>query len=154
MSDQMKRAVTTILEAGFQVEIDAFRLLSDMEGKQDALNLLVERLLNVAVAMEPRPISINRDLVVKAAEQLEMIVEPPSHVDPGLEHKRRFAEEIDSQLDVVSDPTGKLGTTGAFDDFLRYFRNRFEKMSGLLKQRMDTTKLWHNSRRVIRIGQF
>ena len=67
MSDQMKRAVTTILEAGFQVEIDAFRLLSDMEGKRDALNLLVERLLNVAVAMEPRPISINRDLVVKAA---------------------------------------------------------------------------------------
>src|SRR5437899_4689069 len=92
MSDQMKRAVTTILEAGFQVEIDAFRLLSDMEGKQDALNLLVERLLNVAVAMEPRPISINRDLVVKAAEQLEMIVEPPSRVDLGLEHKRRFAE--------------------------------------------------------------
>src|SRR5438445_5471175 len=138
MSDQMKRAVTTILEAGFQVEIDAFRLLSDMEGKQDALNLLVQRLLNVAVTMEPRPISINRDLVVKAAEQLEMIVEPRSHVDPGLEHKRSFAEEIDSQLEVVSDPTGKLGTTGAFDDFLHYFRNRFEKMSLLFRQRMDT----------------
>jgi len=138
MSDQMKRAVTIILEAGFQVEIDAFRLLSDMDGKQDALNLLVQRLLNVAVTMEPRPISINRDLVVKAAVQLEMIVEPLSDVEPGLEHKRSFAEEIDSQLDVISDPTGKLGTTGAFDDFLHYFRNRFEKMSGLLKQRMDT----------------
>src|SRR5437870_12268251 len=96
MSDQMKRAVTTILEAGFQVEIDAFRLLSDMEGKQDALNLLVQRLLNVAVTMKPSPISINRDLVVKAAEQPEMIVEHPSHIDSGLEHKRRFAEETDT----------------------------------------------------------
>src|SRR3989442_13437318 len=138
MSDQMKRAVTTILEAGFQVEIDAFRLLSDMEGKRDALNLLVERLLNVAVAMEPRPISINRDLVVKAAEQLEMIVEPPSRLDLGLEHKRSFAEEIDSQLDVVSDPTGKLGTTGTFDNFHRYFRKRFDKLIGQQHLGMDT----------------
>src|SRR2546426_10787458 len=56
----------------------------------------------------------------------------------GLGHRRRLAEDLESQLEVVSDPTGKLGTTGAFDDFLHYFRNRFEKMSELFKQRLDT----------------
>lgn len=138
MSDQMRRAVSTILEAGFQVEIDAFKLLSDMEGKQDELNLLVQRLLNAASAMEPRPLSINRDLVAKAAEELEFPFEQSTHAEPGVEHRRAYAEELDSQLEIVSDPTGKLGTTGAFDDFLHYFRNRFEKMKSLFERRMDT----------------
>src|SRR2546425_13222131 len=100
MSDQMKRAVTIILEAGFQVEIDAFRLLSDMEGKRDALNLLVERLLNVAAAMEPTAISIKRDLVVKAARHIEMIVETTTSVDTALDHIRRFAQAIDTSLSL------------------------------------------------------
>ncbi|HZD13452.1 MAG TPA: DNA-directed DNA polymerase II small subunit, partial [Candidatus Binatus sp.] len=62
----------------------------------------------------------------------------PAPVEEGHGGKRSFAMEVDSQLEVVTDPSGKLGTTGAFEDFLHYFRNRFEKMSRLLRQRMDT----------------
>src|SRR5437588_12255307 len=48
------------------------------------------------------------------------------------------AVDRESRPEVVFDPTGKLGTTGALDDFLRYFRSRFEKMSALFRQRIDT----------------
>jgi DNA polymerase II small subunit/DNA polymerase delta subunit B len=135
MSEQMRKTVGQILEAGFQVESDAFKTLIEI-GKEDRLGSLVEEVLRVAGTIDPRPVSINRDLVLKAATQLEIAKE--TIPETGLGRGRRFAEDVEARLEVVSDPTGKLGTTGAFDDFLKYFRNRFEKMSGFFRARMDT----------------
>lgn len=135
MSEQMRKAVGQILEAGFQVESDAFKVLVEI-GKEDKLVSLVEEVLRVAGTMDPRPVSISRDLVLKAATRLDVAKEPV--VETGIGRGRRFAEDVEARLEVVSDPSGKLGTTGGFDDFLKYFRNRFEKMSGFFRARMDT----------------
>ncbi len=136
MSEQVKKALGTILEGGFQVETEAFKTLVDLGGP-DALDRLTKEVLRLASTREPKPISIDRDIVLKAAETLELKTKlTPS--ETGLGQGRRFAEDIEPRLEVISDPTGKLGTTGAFDDFLHYFRNRFEKMSDLFKQRLDT----------------
>ncbi|TMI56354.1 hypothetical protein E6H14_08425, partial [Candidatus Bathyarchaeota archaeon] len=137
MSEEMKRAIGTILEAGFQMESDAFKTLMEISSAGQ-LDPLVREVLRVAGTVEPRPSSISRDLVLKAAEQLDLSSKVAEAEHAGLGHARRFAEELESRLEVVSDPTGKLGTTGAFDDFLHYFRNRFDKMSLLFRQRMDT----------------
>src|SRR5881628_35710 len=137
MSEERKRAIGTILEAGFQMESDAFKALMEITaaGKLDPL---VKEVLRVAGTVEPRPSSISKDLVLRAAEQLDLSGKGAETEHAGLGHGRRFAEDLESRLEVVSDPTGKLGTTGAFDDFLHYFRNRFDKMSLLFRQRMDT----------------
>ncbi len=135
MSEQIRKAVGQILEAGFQVESDAFKTLVEI-GKEDRLDPLVVEVLRVAGAMAPRPVSIDKDLVLKAAERLDL--GGATIFETGLGPGRRFAEDVEARLEVVSDPTGKLGTTGVFDDFLKYFRNRFEKMSALFRARMDT----------------
>ena len=132
MSEHMRKAVGAILEAGFQVESDAFKALVEI-GKEDILGSLVEEILRVAGEMDPRPISISKNLVVKAAQQLDLAPKA-AVVEPGLGRERRFSEDLEPRLEIVSDPTGKLGTTGGFDDFLKYFRNRFEKMSTLFRQ--------------------
>src|SRR2546425_1045201 len=137
MSEERKRAIGTILEAGFQMESDAFKALMEVS-VASPLDPLVKEVLRVAGAVEPRPSSISRDLVLRAAEQLDLLGKSRGTEGGGLGRGRRFAEELESRLEVVSDPTGKLGTTGAFDDFLHYFRNRFDKMSLLFRQRMDT----------------
>jgi DNA polymerase II small subunit len=137
MSEERKKAIGTILEAGFQVESDAFKALMEVSASGH-LDPLVREVLRVARTVEPRPASISRDLVLRAAEQLDLSGKNRETDHAGLGHGRRFAEDLESRLEIVSDPTGKLGTTGAFDDFLRYFRNRFDKMSLLFRQRMDT----------------
>src|SRR5438128_9710158 len=119
------------------MESDAFKALMEISATSQ-LDPLVKEVLRVAGTVEPRPASINRDLVLRAAEHLDIPGRNLETEHAGLGHRRRFAEDLESQLEVVSDPTGKLGTTGAFDDFLHYFRNRFEKMSELFNQRMDT----------------
>jgi DNA polymerase II small subunit len=136
VSEQARKAVGTILQAGFQMESDAFRAMVDLGGS-DSLERLVKTVVQLASVTDPRPLSINRDLVLKAAESLELKSETILP-ETSIGRPRRFAEEIEARLDIVSDPSGKLGTTGAFDDFLHYFRNRFEKMSELFKQRLDT----------------
>src|SRR5437899_12944869 len=137
MSEERRKAIGTILEAGFQMESEAFKALMEVSSA-GRLDPLVKEVLRVAGTVEPRPASISRDLVLRAAEHLDISGKSVETEHSGLGRERRFAEDLESRLEIVSDPTGKLGTTGSFDDFLRYFRNRFEKMSGLLKQRMDT----------------
>ena len=112
MSEEMKRAIGTILEAGFQMESDAFKTLMEISSAGQ-LDPLVREVLRVAGTVEPRPSSISRDLVLKAAEQLDLSSKVTEAEHAGLRHARRFAEELESRLEVVSDPTGKLGTTGA-----------------------------------------
>src|SRR5438093_8864789 len=71
MSERMRQAVGTILGAGFQVESDAFKTLVEIGGGA-TLDKLVEEVLKMANAAAPRPMSISRDLVLKAAEQLDL----------------------------------------------------------------------------------
>ena len=137
MSEERRRAIGAILEAGFQMEGDAFKTLVEISASGH-LDPLVREVLRLAGTIEPRPSSINRDLVLRAAESLDTGRKEIEALHSGLGRDRRFSEDLESHLEVVSDPTGKLGTTGAFDDFLRYFRSRFEKMSRLFRQRMDT----------------
>src|SRR5207247_4484716 len=134
----MRRAVRTILEAGLQMESEAFKTLVE-KGREDSLKPLVDEVLKMASLAQPRPLFISADLVLRAAEQLDLAAGPVVPVE-GLGHGRRFAEDRESRLEVVFDLIGKLGTTGALDDFLRYFRSRFEKMSALFRQRIDTRR--------------
>src|SRR3989442_6957383 len=132
----MRRSRGTKLEAGLQMESQPFKTLVE-KGREDSLNRLGDALEQMASSVQLRPLFISADLVLRAAEQLDLATGPVIPVE-GLGHGRRFAEDRESKLEVVFDPTGKLGTTGVLDDFLRYFRSRFEKMSALFRQRIDT----------------
>src|SRR6266566_3414463 len=67
----MRRAVGTILEAGFQMESEAFKTLVE-KGREDSLKPLVDEVLKMASLAQPRPLFISADLVLKAAEQLDL----------------------------------------------------------------------------------
>src|SRR5260370_28555360 len=117
LSEEMRRAVGTILEAGFQMESEAFKTLVE-KGREDSLRPLVDEVLKMASSAQPRPLFISADLVLKAAEQLYLASGPPVLVEEGLGHGRRYAEDRQSRLEVVLDPSGKLGPTRACDCFI------------------------------------
>src|SRR6266487_2804675 len=71
----MRRAVWTILEAGFQMESEAFKTLVE-KGREDSLKPLVDEVLKMASLAQPRPLFISADLVLKAAEQLDLAAGP------------------------------------------------------------------------------
>src|SRR6266851_10437469 len=101
MSEERKRAIGTILEAGFQMESDAFKALMEIS-TAGQLDPLVKEVLRVAGTVEPRPASISRDLVLKAAEHLDLSSKGVETEHGGLGRGRRFAEDLASRLEVVS----------------------------------------------------
>src|SRR2546426_5266114 len=111
----MRRAVGTILEAGFQMESEAFKTLVE-KGRDESLRPLVDEVLKMASLAQPRPLFISADLVLKAAEHLDLSAASPTLVE-GVGHGRRFAADRESGLVVGFGPTGELGATGGLDDF-------------------------------------
>src|SRR2546430_16273163 len=91
---EMKRAIGTILEAGFQMESDAFKTLMEISSA-GRLDPPVREGLRVAGTVEPRPSSISKDLVLKAAEQLDLSNKFTEAQQSGLWPARRFAEELE-----------------------------------------------------------
>ena len=45
---------------------------------------------------------------------------------------------MQSELEIIDDPTDKICGTGTINEYLEYFRDRYEKLQKLLKQRIDT----------------
>ncbi len=102
MSEERKRAIGTILEAGFQMESDAFKALMEISNAGQ-LDPLVKEVLRVAGTVEPRPTSISRDLVLRAAERLDISGRNVETEHAGLGRRRRFAEDLESQLSTTSE---------------------------------------------------
>src|SRR2546427_12625286 len=121
----MRRAVGTILEAGFQMESEAFKTLVE-KGRDESLRPLVDEVLKMASLAQPRPLFISAELVLRAAEHLDLSAGPATPAG-RMGHGPRVAEDRETELERVFDPTGELGTERAIEDFLRDFRNRLQR---------------------------
>ncbi len=137
MRREMENVVKNIIASGYQIEEGAFRLLSDVLSEGD-FDSFVEELINRADKEEPKPITITKDFVMKVITELsdeKKSVEPV--VEVSLKAKKLLAKEVDSSIEVLDDPTEKIGSEGNIDDFKHYFRDRFEKISNMLRKRLD-----------------
>ncbi len=59
---------------------------------------------------------------------------------PGKGRKRihSHAKSINSDIEVLQDPTDKICSTGSVEEYLEYFHDRFKRIRKLLRQRMDS----------------
>ncbi len=75
----------------------------------------------------------SNNLVLKVSEK-----ETQEQISPTESSPLLSAREILPDIEIISDPAGEK-TMGVreIDDFLHYFRDRFEKLSNLLKMRRD-----------------
>ena len=53
--------------------------------------------------------------------------------------RRRYvkAKDTESDVEVLQDPTKEVCSTGAIEEYLQYFRDRFHRIERLVRQRMD-----------------
>lgn len=48
------------------------------------------------------------------------------------------AKQITPRLEIVRDPSKEIGTGGSIDDFSHYFRDRFQKLARMFRERPDS----------------
>lgn len=148
LEEKLQKAVNITLSAGFQLDPAAFQFLNTLAQTEDPAALISEAIKEIE-KQPTKPLFIARHHLETATKQLRPeIPQEPIPIATSLtassqqiqESKRAFhpmAKDIQPEFTVIEDPTTKICGTGSIEDYLEYFRDRYEKLQKLLKQRMD-----------------
>jgi len=136
-STELQRAISFIIEAGYQIDSDAFQILREASSKMD-LDLLVRNIIEEANNLPERPLFLKRELIEKKIKEIQPgDVSEPSTITTGKGGYTPYAKEIESDIEVLEDPTESISTTGSLENYVKYFQDRFRRLQKILKSRVD-----------------
>jgi DNA polymerase II small subunit len=157
VQEKLQRAIQATIQAGYQLNSEAFEFLIQNSQTKDPVNIM-----NLALAriqeLQDKPMFIERNFlesllqVIESAPQIQMsetkydatssIPQPqlrPLEEIQKLTEKEfyPYARNIPSELKILEDATGKLTSNGTLNEYVLYFQDRFKRIEKLLRQRMD-----------------
>jgi DNA polymerase II small subunit len=147
--ERLQQALSLSLTAGYHLDKDAFDLLTLISSTEDPLKL-VELALRRLEAADEKPFFINRNFLEETAGSTVVAasdIEPselstlPKPLERTAKSRTSFdslAKNVRSDVKVLEDPTKGICSTGSIDEYLEYFQDRFQHLSQLLRQRMDS----------------
>ncbi len=111
------RIVALLAAEGFTAEKAAVRCIQQQGDPRAAINSIIEHVPDETVTL------------TEADIEEVLTVEPPTRSDRT------------SEIRVVADMTGASTGTGTFDDFLALFRDRYDRLSTLLRDRVSARSI-------------
>jgi DNA polymerase II small subunit len=145
VSERLQKAISSTIEAGYQLDSEAFALLETLSKTEDPVSLM-GKIIRRMDELGQKPLFISRHSLEESISptsrnQKEVIPAPSPIPEPFLESKREsfkpHAQEIESDIKVLDDPTSTLSTTGSVEEYQEYFLDRFRRLQKFLRQRMD-----------------
>ncbi|MEM1506642.1 MAG: DNA-directed DNA polymerase II small subunit [Candidatus Bathyarchaeia archaeon] len=135
--ESVKAAVSLVIEAGYQIDREAFEFLKKVSHKTD-LTSLVKAVIEEINALPEKPLFITRKLLEEKVDKSILLGEDRSAgFVSGKTSFQPYAKGVESDFKVISDPTEKISATGSLEDCIEYFRSRFRKLSKIIKSRGD-----------------
>jgi len=146
--EKLQRAVEATIAAGYQLNSEAFELLSTAAATDDP-TIIMSKALQRIEELEEKPLFIDKsflETLLKPAEPIEeehvqtqdKNSEPPEHqMTDGKRSFHPYAKDVEANINVIEDPTGKLTSNGTIEEYLQYFQDRFKRVERLLRQRID-----------------
>jgi len=141
-NERLQKAVSFTMEAGYQLDREAFEFLHALAEKEDPLYLMKEAIKKIR-GLQQKPLFIDRPFLESmkkniCGEEDKVLSYEPQRVSESRKTFRPYAKDIEDEVKVISDPTDKLCTTGSIQEYFEYFRDRFERLKRILNKRMDT----------------
>jgi DNA polymerase II small subunit len=148
---KLQKAVETSITAGYQLNSEAFEFLTSVAATEDPTLIVSKALLEIE-KLEDKPLFIEKEFLQKIRKHPEpKTQEPGTHIPPEetIQEKtgrqtpeaaslfQPFAKDVEPDIKVIDDPTGKLSSNGTIEDYLQYFQDRFKRLERLLRQRID-----------------
>ena len=148
--EKLQKAIEIAMAAGYQLNSDAFEFLSIVAATDDPTEI-INKALQRLTELEEKPFFIDRSFLetvlnppeVTGETQTQPLEEKP---EEELEKHQRteeqsvfhpYAKDVEADIKVIEDPTGKLSSNGTIEDYLQYFQDRFKRLERLLRQRID-----------------
>lgn len=145
MSEQLQKAISYAIQAGYQLDSEAFALLQTLSKTEDPATLIEKITKNLDEA-EQKPLFITRNLIEELStptteNHTENIEPVPEEASPFFESRRETfkpeAMEVDSDVKILEDATAATNAVGSMDEYQEYFLDRFTRLQRFLRQRMD-----------------
>jgi len=123
--------VQELASAGYQLDRSAFDYLRTME--EPEVSSVAKRVL-VTIGEKPQVNAIltKRELLEMSPRQSSGKVEVAIPVTFQIPSR-----QMSSRVEVLSDPSGEIGTGGNIEEFSHYFRDRFRKLASAFRVRQD-----------------
>ncbi len=148
-TEKLQKAVELTIAAGYQLNREAFEFLSTLAATDDPTEI-INKLIQKIETQKEKPLFIEKsfleELLKKPEPSKEIISQPPEEIPQKLQEPQitegkkpfhAYAKEVEAQIKVIDDPASKLESSGTIEDYLGYFRDRFERIAKLLRQRLD-----------------
>lgn len=147
MSERLQKAVSHTIQAGYQLDGEAFLLLETISKIEDPIALMEKLTMKIGEA-EQKPLFITRNMIEELLAiapddtilEPEPLLSPPSSVprsETGKEAFRPYAKEVDADVKILEDPTSAMKTEGLMEEYHEYFLDRFRRLQKCLRQRID-----------------
>jgi len=127
MTVELSKILSKALAFGFQVDPDALALLARLPTDADA-EALVHRVI------ERKRSELENRLITR------MDLENVDHPEGDIESEPEVSEN-EAQIEVLSDPTGKISPAEAEVGFKKLFADRYERLRMIVEQRPDARGL-------------
>jgi DNA polymerase II small subunit len=154
LSERLQKAISNTIEAGFQLDQEAFGFLETLSKTEDPIEFM-EKVVRKTEVLAQKPLFINRTLLEEAATE-QVKVQPENeltstftslasaqttHSQFMLEARKEafkpYAKEVEAKIKVLDDPTATMNTDGTLEGYMEYFQDRFKQLQRLLRQRFD-----------------
>ncbi|MEM2027494.1 MAG: DNA-directed DNA polymerase II small subunit [Candidatus Bathyarchaeia archaeon] len=141
--ESIKAAVSLIIEAGYQIDREAFEFLKRISHKVDPASL-VKAVIEEVNTLPEKPLFITRKILEEKIGRSILLELEKNEKErsvgliTGKTAFHPYAKEVESDLKVISDPTEKISAVGSLEDCIEYFRSRFRKLSKIIKSRGDS----------------
>jgi DNA polymerase II small subunit len=134
-SRNVKEALENIALAGYQLDPAAFELLKVLQSEARFSSLINES-INEVERCTPKTMLITRDIIEKA---LTKVTHPKEATLKRVELRSSIplAKEISSDVEILKNGGEEAESSGDISDFNQYFRDRFERLARILRERLD-----------------
>jgi DNA polymerase II small subunit len=154
LSERLQKAISNTIEAGYQLDQEAFGFLETLSKTEDPIKFM-EIVIKKTETLAQKPLFINRSLLEETATE-QVKAKPENELTPTFpalpsaqtthpqfmfearkEAFKPYAKEIEAQIRVLNDPTATVSTDGTLEGYVEYFQDRFKQLQRLLRQRFD-----------------
>jgi DNA polymerase II small subunit len=131
VSEELRNALSRIINSGYQLSADGFEFLRSLS--QEELAETVKKALRGAGLSTENITILDRNFLENVSKSSK---EDKKGVLIGANLiVRPLADQHEAEIQVLNEQNGN--STGDFDSFLNYFRNRFNKIEKILRSRLD-----------------
>ena len=119
------KAIARVLSSGYMLDAKAFELISSLPTETDA-EALVDKLL------EQKASTPSEAKVITESDVAKLVPLEEPHEETSM------PVQSPAELEVLSDPTQAIAPAEGAEGFVRLFRDRYQRLSSIVRERLDT----------------